>query len=99
MPADTPPVHFSLKRVTMRPRPVIAAALTKLVLSGVAILALSDAARAEAPYSFQTAPGKLPKDVVPVEYRLLLIPDLDASTFRAVENIDIEVLAPTSRLL
>ena len=58
-------------------------------------MALAGAAHAEAPFSFATTPGKLPKNVVPVAYRLDLVPDLGALTFTGAEQIDIDVAEPT----
>ncbi|UUZ55585.1 hypothetical protein LP419_08300 [Massilia sp. H-1] len=57
------------------------------------------AAHAEAPFSFATTPGKLPKDVVPVEYAVLLTPDLAARTFYGSETVEIDVLAETSLIM
>src|SRR5262249_993722 len=44
-------------------------------------------------------PGKLPKTVVPIHYALDLTPDLDKLTFSGSEVVDIEVVAPTERLV
>jgi aminopeptidase N len=56
-------------------------------------------AQAEAPYSFDKTPGKLPKDVVPVEYVAHLAPDVAANTFSGSETVEIEVLRPTSTIM
>jgi len=56
-------------------------------------------AHAEAPFSFDKTPGKLPKDVVPVEYIAHLAPDIEANTFSGTEGIAIEVLKPTSTIM
>jgi aminopeptidase N len=56
-------------------------------------------AHAEAPYSFDKTPGKLPKDVVPVEYVAHLAPDVEGNTFRGSETVEIEVLRPTSTIM
>jgi aminopeptidase N len=56
-------------------------------------------AHAEAPYSFDKTPGKLPKDVIPVEYVAHLAPDLDTNTFRGTETVEIDVLKPTSTIM
>jgi aminopeptidase N len=66
----------------------------------VLLLALAAGrAMAESPFSFDATPGKLPKNVVPVHYALDLAPDLDKLTFSGSEVIDIEVTAPTDRLV
>ena len=75
------------------------------VMTGAALAAAmcctmaSVPARAEAPFAFAATPGKLPKDVVPREYAVHIIPDLASMTYRGTVVIDIEVLAPTSRLM
>ena len=53
--------------------------------------------RAEAPFNFDATPGKLPKDIVPVQYDLQLAPDIEKRTFSGQESITIEVKQPTSR--
>jgi aminopeptidase N len=68
--------------------------------AAAAALMLSAAgAQAEAPYSFGATPGKLPKDVVPLQYAAHLVPDIDADTFRGSETVEIEVLKPTSTIM
>jgi aminopeptidase N len=56
-------------------------------------------AHAEAPYAFDKTPGKLPKDVIPVEYVAHLTPDLDANAFTGTETVEIDVLKPTSTIM
>lgn len=68
-------------------------------LGATALAIAAIGAHAEAPYSFDKTPGKLPKDVIPLEYRAHLAPDLDANTFRGNETIEIEVLKPTSSIM
>jgi aminopeptidase N len=70
-----------------------------LLASPVLILAAAGAARAEAPFNFDTTPGKLPKSVVPSAYRIDITPDLKALTLTGHETIDIEVRAPLSRIV
>ncbi len=55
----------------------------------VAALAASGAARAETPFSFDTAPGKLPKTVAPLAYRIDITPDLTKLTLTGQESIDV----------
>jgi aminopeptidase N len=65
-----------------------------------AALALAaGAALAEAPFSFNATPGKLPKDIVPVQYSAHLVPDIEANTFRGEETVEIEVRKPTSTIM
>lgn len=57
------------------------------------------AARAEAPFSFEATPGKLPKDVVPLRYDATITPDMAANTFRGEETVEIEVRKATSLIM
>jgi len=36
---------------------------------------------AEKPFSFDETPGKLPKEVVPVEYSIRIVPNIDRFAF------------------
>jgi|HubBroStandDraft_1064217.scaffolds.fasta_scaffold00011_60 aminopeptidase N len=65
------------------------------LLAGFSLAAGIGPAAAEAPFDFAATPGNLPKSVVPVAYRLDLVPDLDALTFTGSEQIDIEIAQPT----
>jgi len=65
----------------------------------IALLVAAAGARAEEPYSFAATPGKLPKTVVPIHYALDLKPDLEKLTLAGSEVVDIEVSAPTDRLV
>ncbi|WP_407176706.1 M1 family metallopeptidase [Bradyrhizobium sp. STM 3562] len=69
------------------------------VLAFALPLALVSAARAEATYSFETTPGKLPKTVVPTHYGIDLNPDPQKLTLSGTELVDIEVREPTTRVV
>ena len=73
-------------------RPVQAIGATALAIAAVG-------AHAEAPYVFDKTQGKLPKDVIPVEYVAHLAPDLDANSFTGTEAIEIDVLRPTATII
>ena len=75
----------------LRPRAAIA--------SLVWFVLLGSAAHAEAAYSFDTTPGRLPKTVVPQNYAIELTPDPKELTVSGTEVIDIEVREPTARLV
>jgi aminopeptidase N len=70
-----------------------------LALSGVAATLLSLPALAGAPFSFDAAPGRLPKDVVPVDYTLAITPDIGALTFSGTEQVKLKVRTPTRTLV
>ncbi len=65
--------------------------------AAMSIITLS--AHAEAPFSFAATPGKLPKDVVPIQYAAHLVPNLAANTFLGSESIEIDVLRTTSTIM
>lgn len=69
------------------------------ILAAATLFAAALGAHAEAPFSFAATPGKLPKDVVPVQYAAHLIPDLAARTFLGSETIEIDVLKATSAIV
>jgi len=56
-------------------------------------------AQAEAPFSFAATPGKLPKDVVPLQYTAHIKPDVAANSFSGTQTVEIEVLKPTSAIM
>ncbi|WP_374354615.1 hypothetical protein, partial [Chitinimonas sp.] len=64
-----------------------------------AVYLISAAACAEAPFSFQSTPGKLPKDVVPLSYVVHFLPDLRTHRLHGEEQIDIEVRQDTRRIV
>ena len=72
--------------------------LIRLAIAAV-LVASAFGVHAEAPFSFAATPGKLPKDVVPVQYAVHLVPDLVAHTFLGSETIEIDVLRPTSTIV
>ena len=53
---------------------------------------------AQAPFSFDAAPGRLPKGVVPQDYDIALVPDIAAHTVRGTEAITLKVRSATATL-
>ncbi|MEX5747452.1 M1 family metallopeptidase [Massilia sp. X63] len=80
----------------MRDMPVARAAKA---LASVALVLGAATAQAEAPFSFAATPGKLPKDVVPLQYTAHIMPDVGANSFRGTQTVEIEVLKPTSTIM
>jgi aminopeptidase N len=68
--------------------------MSKLVASGLALL-LTLPAWADGPYVFEHTVGRLPKDVVPTDYELSLVPDLDKKQFSGHETVHLEVRSRT----
>lgn len=65
------------------------------------LLILATAAQAElaARYTFNATPGKLPKEVVPLQYSAHVVPDLVKNTFSGTQEVELEVLRMTHRLM
>ncbi|MEP7301091.1 MAG: M1 family metallopeptidase [Caldimonas sp.] len=68
-------------------------------LSIVVLVAAAPLASADGPFVFANTPGALPKDVIPIEYRVHVVPDLAARTFRGRQSVRIEVLRPTGQIV
>ena len=70
------------------------------ILAPIALLfAFALAALAEAPYSFEATPGKLPKEIVPRHYRVRIEPNVKALTIRGSMSVALDVLKPTRRIV
>ncbi len=54
---------------------------------------------AEAPYSFDTTAGRLPKSIVPLNYTISLTPDLDKLAFRGRESVRLRFRVPSSSIV
>jgi hypothetical protein len=57
------------------------------------------AAIAEAPFSFDSAPGRLPKNVVALAYRVDLVPDIHGRSFAGVEAVTLQVRTATATIV
>ena len=54
---------------------------------------------AETKFDFATTPGKLPKDVLPVEYAIRIEPDLAKLTFAGSETVKVKVEKPVTKIV
>ena len=52
---------------------------------------MSSALASEKPFSFKDTPGKLPKDVVPTDYSIRIVSDIDKLTFAGTETVKLNV--------
>ena len=66
-------------------------------LAGLLLMPLADVALA-APFSFDSAPGRLPKDVVPVDYTITVRPDLKTLTIDGTESVLLDVRSPVTSI-
>jgi aminopeptidase N len=62
-------------------------------------MALSPPASAAAPFSFDAAPGRLPKDVVPLDYTVNIVPDADALTIDGTESVTLQFRHATATVI
>jgi aminopeptidase N len=53
----------------------------------------------EKPFNFNETPGKLPKEVVPTEYAIRIVPNLDKFTFGGSETVKLNVRRPVHQLV
>jgi aminopeptidase N len=67
----------------MRALYVRLAALFFIIFHGIMI--------AEQPFSFKETPGKLPKEVVPTDYSIRIVPNIDKLTFSGTETVKLNV--------
>jgi aminopeptidase N len=54
---------------------------------------------AEKPYDFASTPGKLPKQVVPSEYAIRIMPDIEKHTFSGSETVKLNAREPVQQLV
>src|SRR3954466_14816154 len=54
---------------------------------------------AEKPFDFQSTPGKLPKQVVPTDYAIRIVPNVGAKTFTGTVIIKIKAEQPVRQLI
>ena len=73
------------------------AGLMSLWLLPVAMLPV--ASGAEAPFSFDSAPGRLPKTVVPGDYEIAIVPDVAKRTFTGRESVHLQVRTATTQII
>ncbi len=65
---------------------------------GVALM-LPLSALAEEPFDFDKAPGRLPKNVVPVDYRIAVVPNVEAKTFTGRETVSLKFREATDKVV
>ncbi|MDE2081202.1 MAG: M1 family metallopeptidase [Burkholderiales bacterium] len=85
----------------MRPTPLATARATMLATTLAALLgaALPGPAAAAAPFNFDTAPGRLPKNVVPTDYTIAIVPNAQARTLTGTERITLDFRAATATIV
>jgi aminopeptidase N len=61
-------------------------------------LLLAAPARADAPFSFERAYGRLPKNVVPLDYRISVVPNAEALSLSGNESVVLDVRSATKTI-
>jgi len=61
-----------------------------------ACILLGPAAWCGAPFSFDTAPGRLPKDVVPLSYEVAVVPHIESMSLTGSESVRLRFRSATS---
>ena len=56
-------------------------------------------ASADAPFNFDSAPGRLPKKVVPSGYQIAIVPDISARTFTGTESVSLRFRSATATIV
>jgi hypothetical protein len=59
---------------------------------------LAPAAWCGAPFSFDSAPGRLPKNVVPLSYDVAIVPNADALELAGTESVRLQFRTATATL-
>ena len=65
----------------------------------IVCIAFAASMKAEKPFDFATTPGKLPKHVVPTDYAIRIVPNIEKLTFTGTETIELSVRAPVRELV
>jgi len=78
----------------MKPMHLIVRAACALCLS----IAFAVPASAIAPFSFDAAPGRLPKNVVPIDYEVAVAPDADTLKFDGTEAVKLRFRSATATI-
>ena len=70
-----------------------------LLLRGSFFVMFVASMHAEKPFDFAKTPGKLPKQVVPTEYSIRIVPNIDKLTFTGSETVKVNAREPVRELV
>jgi aminopeptidase N len=70
-----------------------------LFFVGLVFIMFRTGVHGEKPFRFEETPGKLPKDAVPLEYSIRIVPSLDKFTFAGRETVKLSVRSAVRRLV
>lgn len=71
----------------------------RVFLAGLLSVTFPAVMSAEKPFSFNETPGKLPKEVIPVEYSIRIVPEVDKLVFTGMETVKLSVSSPVRQLV
>src|SRR4051812_7400344 len=77
----------------------ISRSMTPLLRPCFAFLLLATLGRAEAPFSWETTPGRLPKNIVPLRYTVRIEPEIEKARFHGSESITLDVRQPVRQIV
>src|ERR1700681_3609316 len=78
---------------------MLAASAMSLMAAVAAATGVLPAAPAPAPFSFDAAPGRLPKNVVPLNYSVSIVPNPTKLTFTVSESVQLQFRSATATLV
>jgi aminopeptidase N len=70
-----------------------------LFFGGLFFIIVCSDMNAEKRFNFEETPGKLPKEVVPIEYSVRIVPSIDKFTFTGMETVRFSVRRPVRQLV
>src|ERR1700680_4239369 len=70
-----------------------------LVFHCIVCITFAASMKAEKPFDFATTPGKLPKQVVPADYAIRIVPNIEKLTFTGTETVKLSVRTPVRKLV
>ena len=70
-----------------------------LFFASLFFIMLRSTIHAEKPFEFARTPGKLPKEVVPTEYSIRIVPDIDKLMFTGTEAVKLSVHSSVHQLV
>jgi aminopeptidase N len=70
-----------------------------LFFAGLFFIVVRPDMNAEKPFNFEETPGKLPKEVVPIEYSVRIVPSIDKFTFTGTETVKLSARHPVRQLV
>jgi len=73
--------------------------LTTIATVWVLALVPGMSGAAEAPFDFDKAPGRLPKNVLPIDYDIAITPDVATRTFTGAESVSLRFRAASDKIV